>query len=139
MFKGPLAGENHGGPGLIAGFDHFVISEGAAGLDHSGNPLAQTHLHAVPEGEKGVRDHHGPGQSGSVLLGSTVDGFFVGALSLPLGDGQFQFLVGNPIGVKTDPVGIFGVGLEDRYLGHAHPVLFAGADADRAFVLDVKD
>ena len=139
MLEGPLAGEDHGGPGLVAGFDHFEIPQRAAGLDHTGNPLAQSYIHAVPEGKKGVGDHHGPGQTGFVLLGSPVDGFFIAVVPPSLGNGQFEFLIRDPIGVKTYPVGILGVSLEDRYLGHAHPVLFAGADAHRAFVLDVKN
>ena len=80
MLKGPLAGEDHGGPGLIAGLDHFVIPQGTAGLNYAGDPLAQAHIHAVPEGEEGVGNHHGAGQSGLVLLGSPVDGFFVSGL-----------------------------------------------------------
>ena len=47
-----------------------------------------------------------------------------------------RLLVGHAELLEAQGVGVLGVGLEDRDLGHPHPVLFAGADAHGAAVLD---
>lgn len=38
MFKTAGAGEDHGDAKLVASIDHFLVTDGAAGLDHHFNP-----------------------------------------------------------------------------------------------------
>ena len=53
-------------------------------------------------------------------------------------DGQCQIGVGNAVGIKAEDVGVLDIGLVHGDLGHADPVLLAGADAHGAAVLDIE-
>ena len=75
MLKAPLAGEHHGHGrvGFVAGLDDLVVPDRAAGVGHRGGALADAHVHPVPKGEEGVRDHGRADEAAFGLLGGHVD------------------------------------------------------------------
>ena len=134
MLKAPLPREDHGHGrvGFVAGLDDFVVPDGAAGVGHRGGALADAHVHPVPEGEEGVRDHGRADEAALGLLGSHVEVGLVGGVPFGLEDLQFQLFIRDAELLEAQGIGVLGVGLEDRDLRHPHPVLFAGADAHGA-------
>ncbi len=131
MLKAALAGEDHGhgGVGFVAGLDGFVVPHGAPRVGDGADTLAEAHVHPVPEGKEGVRDHHRADEAPLGLLGFLVDFHFIFRFPVPPEDFQLHILVRQAIALEAERVGVFGVGLEDGDLRHPHPVLFAGADA----------
>ncbi len=125
--------------GFVAGLDDLVVPHRAPGVGHRGDALADAHVHAVPKGEEGVGDHGGADEAALGLFGLHVDGHLVRGVPFGLEDFQLQVLVGHAELLEAQGVGVLGVGLEDRDLRHAHPVLFPGADAHGAAVLDKDD
>lgn len=54
MTEAALEGEDHGGPGCVAGFDGIVVVDGSSGLDDCGDALAGRGFDCVREGEESV-------------------------------------------------------------------------------------
>ncbi|VTR66401.1 hypothetical protein DESC_480111 [Desulfosarcina cetonica] len=131
MLETTLSGVDHGNVGGIAGLDDLVVVVGASGLHHGGDAFADSHIHAVAEGEERVTDHAGPDQS--AFLGSHAGVDF--GLALRVG----KLVVGNLVAFETVAVGQLAIGLVAGDFGNAHAVLLTGADADGNLVLDVEN
>ena len=71
MFKGTLAGKDHGHlrHSLVDRGDDFVIAQGSAGLGNGQDPLRNGRVHAVAEGEKPVRHQSGAAQAPLGFIG----------------------------------------------------------------------
>src|SRR6202008_1331746 len=58
----PAPGEDHGDAVLVRRGDHFLVADGAAGVDDGADPGLRRGVHAVAEGEEGIRGQRRPRQ-----------------------------------------------------------------------------
>lgn len=141
MFEGALAGEHHGHLWvcLIAGLDGLKVTHGTACLEDGGCSLVDSHIGTVSEREKGVGDHDGTRQVCPIFLDLSVYGLFLGFVSRPLGDLQAEIGIRDLMGVETEDIRIFDIGLMDGNFRYADSILLAGPDSHRTAIFDVEN
>lgn len=57
MLERPLSGQHHRYSRLVASLDDFPVPHRTSRLDHCGDALTDSDIHAVPEREKGIGNH----------------------------------------------------------------------------------